>query len=231
VESVEEVYERLEEDDVMPRTDRDVVPTMMKGGTASLRELEQLRRIENVVRLGHVVRVELDQIILEQGSIPTSPDHLHVHCTASGLSDNPTSTDLHRRHGHASARDACGSDVVGCVARLPRIHGEDDGREEHALPADGHAPHAVRLPALRSGRDQHGDAVARSTGAAGVGRSRATQPPEWPGRERGPRGRPRAPGPFLRRAVPALDKLQVFAAQATPRERARIFEPAASVGA
>jgi hypothetical protein len=38
-------------------------------------------------------------------------------------------------------------------------------------------------------------------------------------------------GPFLRRAVPALDKLQVFAAQATPRERARIFEPAASVGA
>jgi hypothetical protein len=30
---------------------------------------------------------------------------------------------------------------------------------------------------------------------------------------------------------PALDKLQVFAAQATPRERARIFEPAASVGA
>jgi hypothetical protein len=30
---------------------------------------------------------------------------------------------------------------------------------------------------------------------------------------------------------PALDKLQVFAAQATPRERARIFEPAPGVGA
>jgi hypothetical protein len=30
---------------------------------------------------------------------------------------------------------------------------------------------------------------------------------------------------------PALDKLRVFAAQATPRERARMFEPTASVDA
>ena len=88
-ESVEEVYERLEANEVMLRTDRAVVPTMMKGGTVSLRELEQLRRIENVVRLGHVERIEPDQIVLEQGSIPTTPDHLHVHCAASGLSDNP----------------------------------------------------------------------------------------------------------------------------------------------
>ena len=28
-------------------------------------------------------------ITLEHGSIPTSPDHLHVHCAAAGLSDNP----------------------------------------------------------------------------------------------------------------------------------------------
>jgi hypothetical protein len=88
-ESVEEVYERLETEEVMLRTDRAVVPTMMKGGTASLGELEQLRRIGNVVRLGHVQRIEADQIVLEQGSVPTSPDRLHVHCAASGLSDNP----------------------------------------------------------------------------------------------------------------------------------------------
>ena len=88
-ESVEDVYERLEDDEVMLRTDRTVVPTMMKGGTVSLRELEQLRLIENVVRLGHVERIEPDRIVLEQGSIPTTPDHLHVHCAASGLSDNP----------------------------------------------------------------------------------------------------------------------------------------------
>ncbi len=38
-------------------------------------------------------------------------------------------------------------------------------------------------------------------------------------------------GRFFGALFPALDKLQVFAAQATSRERARIFEPAASVGA
>ncbi|HUP73897.1 MAG TPA: NAD(P)-binding protein [Acidimicrobiales bacterium] len=87
--SVEEVYERLETNDVVVRTDRSVAPTMMKGGTVSLRELEQLRRMAHVVRLGHVERIELDRIVLEQGTIPTTSDHLHVHCAASGLSDNP----------------------------------------------------------------------------------------------------------------------------------------------
>ena len=38
-------------------------------------------------------------------------------------------------------------------------------------------------------------------------------------------------GRFFAALFPALDKLQEFAAQATPRERARMFEPAASADA
>ena len=38
-------------------------------------------------------------------------------------------------------------------------------------------------------------------------------------------------GRFFAALFPALDKLQVFAAQATPRERARMFEPAAGADA
>ncbi|HKF92296.1 MAG TPA: hypothetical protein VKC52_12570, partial [Acidimicrobiia bacterium] len=38
-------------------------------------------------------------------------------------------------------------------------------------------------------------------------------------------------GRFFAALLPALDKLQMFAAHATPRERARMFEPAARVGA
>ncbi len=85
--SIEQVYERLEECRVMFRIDRSVQPTMLKGATASLGELDQLRRIQNVVRLGHVERISADAITLQQGSIPTSPDHLHVHCASAGLSD------------------------------------------------------------------------------------------------------------------------------------------------
>jgi hypothetical protein len=87
--SVEEVYEQLEERGVMFRVDRSVVPTMMKGATLSAGELEQLRSVENVVRLGHVERIERDEIVLEHGTVATSPNHLHVHCATRGLSDRP----------------------------------------------------------------------------------------------------------------------------------------------
>ena len=44
-----------------------------------------LRTIEQVVRMGHVHRIERDRIVLDDGTIPTSPEHLHVHCAAQGL--------------------------------------------------------------------------------------------------------------------------------------------------
>jgi hypothetical protein len=87
--SVEEAYDRLEQQGLMLRTDPDTRPAMMKGGTLSLAELEQLQRIRNVTRLGRVVRIEPDRIVLQDGSIDTSPDHLHMHCAAIGLSTNP----------------------------------------------------------------------------------------------------------------------------------------------
>ena len=149
-ESVEEVFERLEDDEVMLRTDRAVVPTMMKGGTVSLGELEQLRRIENVVRLGHVERIEPDQIVLEQGSIPTTPDHLHVHCAAAGLSDNPPRAIFTDDTITLQLVTRVSLTLSGALQGFLESHGTDDGGEEPALPADRHAPHAVRLPARRA---------------------------------------------------------------------------------
>jgi hypothetical protein len=87
--SVNEVFERLEQHDEVVRTDTTIVPTMMRGATVSLRELEQLRRVENVVRLGYVHRIESDQIVLQNGAVATSPQHLHVHCAAPGIAANP----------------------------------------------------------------------------------------------------------------------------------------------
>ncbi len=83
--SVDAVYDRLEEVEVMLRLDPTVRPTMAKGPTLSITEMQGLQRIEDIVRLGHVRRIERDQIVLDDGSIPTSPGHLHVHCAAPGL--------------------------------------------------------------------------------------------------------------------------------------------------
>ena len=52
-------------------------------------ELEQLRRIRNVVRLGKVRRIERDAIALDEGTLATSPRNLHVHCAAPGLNPAP----------------------------------------------------------------------------------------------------------------------------------------------
>lgn len=87
--SVKEIYKRLEAAGVMLRTDTTVQPGLMRGATLSLGELEQLRRVSSIVRMGHVERIDVDQIVLEQGSIPTGTGRLHVHCAAAGLSDKP----------------------------------------------------------------------------------------------------------------------------------------------
>ena len=48
-----------------------------------------MRQIEDVIRLGHVRRIEADRIVLEQGEARTGPEVLHVDCTALGLRNAP----------------------------------------------------------------------------------------------------------------------------------------------
>ena len=83
--SLDDMFDRLARDGRVMRIDESVTPTMYHCAILSQDELAQLRRITDVVRMGRVVRIEPDQIVLEQGTIPTSPDNLHVDCTASGL--------------------------------------------------------------------------------------------------------------------------------------------------
>ncbi|MDQ1636489.1 MAG: hypothetical protein QOJ32_3298, partial [Frankiaceae bacterium] len=88
-ESLADMFLRLEAADVMLRVDRDVTPTMAKTPTLARWELDQLRSIENVVRLGHVKRVTRQEIVLEHGSVPRPPDSLVVLCAAPGLQYPP----------------------------------------------------------------------------------------------------------------------------------------------
>ena len=58
---------------------------MWRCATVTLAELEQLRRIKDIVRSGRVQRIEANRIVLEQGTVQTSPTTLHVDCTANRL--------------------------------------------------------------------------------------------------------------------------------------------------
>ena len=83
--SIEDLFLRLEEAGILLRIDRDVVPTMAKTPTLGRWELDLLRTIERVVRLGHIERVTSGELTLTGGSVPMDRGALVVHCAASGL--------------------------------------------------------------------------------------------------------------------------------------------------
>lgn len=80
-----DLVRRLEDVGVLFRLDPAVEPDFYRGAILSASERSTLRSIEDVVRMGKVLRIGVDRIELEQGSISTDPGEVHVDCTAAGL--------------------------------------------------------------------------------------------------------------------------------------------------
>jgi hypothetical protein len=87
--SMDDLFARLEAEKFCLRIDPSVTPTMFRGAVISEPELALLRRIEDVVRLGHVRSIGHNEIVLDEGRIPTSESTVHVHCAAQGLARPP----------------------------------------------------------------------------------------------------------------------------------------------
>ena len=84
--SVDDLFERLEAAGVMLRIDQSATPTMLHYATVSQGEVDQLRRIENVVRQGRVAQVAAEELTMEDGtSIPAEGSTLNVDCTATAV--------------------------------------------------------------------------------------------------------------------------------------------------
>ena len=83
--SVHELCERMEEAGTWLRLDPTVWPTMFHGATVTSLELRQLRGIKNRVRLGRVLHLAADRMVLERGQVPARPGTLFVDCTARAL--------------------------------------------------------------------------------------------------------------------------------------------------
>lgn len=88
--SVDDLFERLEQAGVLIRIDETVKPTMFHGATISQAELAELRRIKNVIRMGRVSHLSANRIMLEEGEIETTADTVHIDCTASAISNLET---------------------------------------------------------------------------------------------------------------------------------------------
>jgi hypothetical protein len=87
--SVDEIFERLEAAGVMLRIYHDQKPTMFHYATISTGEIDELRRITDVVRMGRVQSISAEAMVLDQGTVAVAPDTLFIDCTASAVEIRP----------------------------------------------------------------------------------------------------------------------------------------------
>jgi hypothetical protein len=83
--SVSDLFGRLEDRGLLWRIDAAVQPTMYRMAILNRTELEQLHRVEHVVRAGRVRRIQSHRILLDGGEVAAEPDRLYVDCTADGI--------------------------------------------------------------------------------------------------------------------------------------------------
>jgi hypothetical protein len=87
--SLPELLHILETRGVLMRIDPSVEPTTYRCAVVSRGELQRLRSIRDVVRLGHVHSIEPTRLVLERGELTADPDTLYVNCTAGAIQLEP----------------------------------------------------------------------------------------------------------------------------------------------
>lgn len=88
-ETLQALLLNLEADGMLMRIDESVWAEKYRCATVNREELELLRSVKNVIRLGRVISIEEGQVILEKGSLNVAKQTLFVDCTANGLSNRP----------------------------------------------------------------------------------------------------------------------------------------------
>ena len=83
--SLDDLYLRLEACGALLRIHRDHMPGMFHLATVSPAEVEGLRRIRQVIRMGRVQTIATDHMLLDKGRVEVAPDTLFVDCTASAV--------------------------------------------------------------------------------------------------------------------------------------------------
>ena len=87
--SLSDLLHRLEADEQLLRLDPNIEPSMYHAAVVSQAELTELRKIKNIVRLGRVLRIDADAIVLDKGVVPTDPGRLYVDCSATAAQLRP----------------------------------------------------------------------------------------------------------------------------------------------
>ncbi len=87
--SLPDLLRRLEAGGQLLRLDPRVEPQAYRCATVTAAELEALRRIGDVVRLGRVRAIEPGRVVLERGERPAAAGMVYVDCSSDGIPPPP----------------------------------------------------------------------------------------------------------------------------------------------
>ncbi|MEH6524351.1 NAD(P)-binding protein [Sulfitobacter sp.] len=88
--SIDDFADRMEAANLWMRLDPSVRPLIMHAPTVTMAELERLREVKDIVRMGHVETIEPHKLRLAGGDCSANPSTLYVDCTARALGHTNT---------------------------------------------------------------------------------------------------------------------------------------------
>lgn len=87
--SYRDFYDLLDGRELIKQLDRNHKPTRWRCATFTELELEQLRRVKNIIRMGYVEAVSPSEMTLSDGVCPAPANAVYVDCAADGLPKVP----------------------------------------------------------------------------------------------------------------------------------------------
>ncbi|MAA75870.1 MAG: hypothetical protein CMN28_14310 [Salinisphaeraceae bacterium] len=88
-ENYEHYFELIEQAGLVVRLDPSIKPTRWRCATFTPLELEQLRRVKNIVRKGYIEAASPTEMTMTKGTVPTPANAVFVDCAADGLPKVP----------------------------------------------------------------------------------------------------------------------------------------------
>jgi hypothetical protein len=174
-ESLADLFDRLEAKGCLLRIDESVEPTMYRCAILSRAELAELRRIEDVVRLGHVQAIEPGRVILDDGSLDVHGSALYIDCSADGFAHREPTPVFCGDHISLQAVRTCQPAFsAAAIAHVEAAYPDDQTRNAFCGPVP-YPGEPARLVANDAGVQQESTTVVLRSRHDGVGRRRPAQ--------------------------------------------------------
>ncbi|KAF7917481.1 uncharacterized protein EAE98_010244 [Botrytis deweyae] len=126
--SVDDMFQRQDASGALLRLSKNEWPTMFHCATITLPELEQIRKIEHIVRMGRVKHITADQVTLEGGKYTPVLDTLYINCTVDEPMGSGSAPVFNGKHITLQPLRAC--QQVFSAALIAHVEAEYDNDEK-----------------------------------------------------------------------------------------------------